>query len=215
MKAFLAEKLPSDWGGRGTLPVDDVQRFVKAWRATLSEAGYLAPGWPVEYGGGGFSALEQVLLAEEFAKAGVPMGVPNDGFGIQMLGNTLLFWGRDEQKRHYLPRVLSGEDVWCQGYSETNAGSDLGGLGLRAELDGDQWVLNGQKIWKSSGHLARTTSSRLLAPTRKRRSTRESPSCSSTCASPGIEVRPIKMISGKSEFNEVFYTDAVCPRRTF
>ena len=90
VKTFLAEKLPSDWTGLGTLPVDEVQRFVKAWRVTLYEAGYLAPGWPVEYGGGGLSALEQVVLAEEFAIAGVPTGVPNDGFGIQMLGNTLL-----------------------------------------------------------------------------------------------------------------------------
>ncbi len=128
--------------------------FVAEWRATLYEAGYLAPGWPVEYGGAGLSALEQVILAEEFAKAGVPTGGPNDVFGIQMLGNTILLQGTDEQKAHYLPRILSGEDTWCQGYSEPNAGSDLANVGLKAELDGDQWVLNGQKIWTSAGHLA-------------------------------------------------------------
>ena len=180
--------------------------------ATLYEAGYLAPGWPVEYGGGGLSPLEQVILAEEFTRAGVPTGGPNDVFGIQMLGNTLLLCGTDEQKAHYLPRILSGDDTWCQGYSEPNAGSDLSNLSLRAELDGDQWVLNGQKIWTSAGHLAdhiftlaRTDPdapkhkgiSFLLVDMRQ----------------PGIEVRPIKMISGESEFNEVFYTDAVCPRR--
>ena len=211
VKTFLAEKLPSDWTGLGTLPVDEVQRFVKAWRVTLYEAGYLAPGWPVEYGGGGLSALEQVVLAEEFAIAGVPTGVPNDGFGIQMLGNTLLLWGTEEQKRHYLPRVLSGEDVWCQGYSEPNAGSDLGGLGLRAVLDGDQWVLNGQKIWTSSGHLADHIFT--LA-----RTDPEAPKHKGISfllvdmRQPGIEVRPIKMVSGESEFNEVFYTNAVCPK---
>lgn len=211
VQAFLAEKLPTDWGGMGQLEGSELTDFVTSWRQTLYEGGYLAPGWPVEYGGGGASALEQVILSEEFARAGVPTGGPNDVFGIQMLGNTLLQWGTDEQKAHYLPRILSGEDTWCQGYSEPNAGSDLGNIGLRATLDGDQWVLNGQKIWTSAGHLAdhiftlaRTDPE---APKHKGISfllvdMRQS----------GIEVRPIKMISGESEFNEVFYTDATCPK---
>ncbi|MGH9132415.1 MAG: acyl-CoA dehydrogenase family protein, partial [Ilumatobacteraceae bacterium] len=195
----------------GRLEGDEVRAFVTEWRKTLHQAGYLAPGWPVRYGGGGLSALEQVIIGEEFAKAGVPTGGPNDVFGIQMLGNTLQLWGTDEQKAHHLPRILSGADTWCQGYSEPNAGSDLGSLGLRAVLDGDQWVLNGQKIWTSAGHLAdhiftlaRTDPdapkhkgiSFLLVDMRQ----------------PGIEVRPIKMISGESEFNEIFYTDAVVPK---
>lgn len=211
VQAFLAEKLPSNWGGMGTLEGEALTSFVREWRSTLYEAGYLAPGWPVEYGGAGLTALEQVILAEEFAKAGVPTGGPNDVFGIQMLGNTLLLLGSEEQKQHYLPRILSGEDTWCQGYSEPNAGSDLSNVGLKAQLDGDEWVLNGQKIWTSAGHLAdhiftlaRTDPdapkhkgiSFLLVDMRQ----------------PGIEVRPIKMISGESEFNEVFYTDATCPK---
>ncbi len=211
VQAFLAEKLPKDWGGTGQLDGQELTDFVTEWRATLYSSGYLAPGWPVEYGGGGLSALEQVIIAEEFAKAGVPTGGPNDVFGIQMLGNTLLNWGSDEQKAHSLPRILSGEDTWCQGYSEPNAGSDLSNLGLKAQLDGDQWILNGQKIWTSAGHLAdhiftlaRTDPdaprhkgiSFLLVDMRQ----------------PGIEVRPIKMISGESEFNEVFYTDATTPK---
>ncbi len=157
------------------------------------------------------SALEQVILAEEFAKAGVPMGGPNDGFGMGMLGNTLLVWGTEEQKQHYLPRILSGEDTWCQGYSEPNAGSDLGSLALKAQLDGDQWILNGQKIWTSAGHLADHIFT--LA-----RTDPEAPKHKGISfllvdmRQPGIEVRPIKMISGESEFNEVFYTDATCPR---
>ena len=141
----------------------------------------------------------------------MPTGGPNDVFGIQMLGNTLLMWGTEEQKKHYLPRILSGADTWCQGYSEPNAGSDLGNLGLRAELDGDEWVLNGQKIWTSAGHLAdhiftlaRTDPD---APKHKGISFLLVP-----MDQPGIEVRPIKMISGESEFNEVFYTDARCPK---
>jgi alkylation response protein AidB-like acyl-CoA dehydrogenase len=211
VQAFLAEKLPADWHGLGRLEGDDIYAFVTDWRKTLHEAGYLAPGWPVEYGGGGLSALEQVIIAEEFARAGVPTGGPNDVFGIQMLGNTLLLRGTEQQKAHHLPRILSGADTWCQGYSEPNAGSDLGNIGLRAVLDGDQWVLNGQKIWTSAGHLAdhiftlaRTDTdapkhkgiSFLLVDMRQ----------------PGIEVRPIRMISGESEFNEIFYTDAVVPK---
>ncbi|MEO6570814.1 MAG: acyl-CoA dehydrogenase family protein [Ilumatobacteraceae bacterium] len=211
VQAFLAEKLPTNWGGIGSLDGDDLTGFVREWRSTLYEAGYLAPGWPVEYGGGGLSALEQVILSEEFARAGVPTGGPNDAFSIQMLGNTLLMQGTDDQKAYYLPRILSGEDTWCQGYSEPNAGSDLANVGLRAELDGDQWVINGQKIWTSAGHLAdhiftlaRTDPdapkhkgiSFLLVDMRQ----------------PGIEVRPIKMITGESEFNEVFYTDATTPK---
>jgi alkylation response protein AidB-like acyl-CoA dehydrogenase len=210
VQAFLAEKLPGQWGGLGTLEGESLKVFVNEWRNTLYEAGYLAPGWPVEYGGAGLSALEQVILAEEFTRAGVPTGGPNDAFGIQMLGSTLLMCGTDAQKAHYLPRILSGEDRWCQGYSEPNAGSDLANLSLRADRDGDQWVLNGQKIWTSAAHLAdhiftlaRTDPdapkhkgiSFLLVDMRQ----------------PGIEVRPIKMLSGESEFNEIFYTDAVCP----
>jgi alkylation response protein AidB-like acyl-CoA dehydrogenase len=210
VRAFLGEKLPAGFTGIGSLEGDALVEFATEWRTTLYEAGYLAPGWPEEYGGAGLSALEQVILAEEFARAGVPTGGPNDVFGIQMLGNTLLIMGTEEQKKYYLPRILSGEDTWCQGYSEPNAGSDLGNVGLRGVRDGDQWILNGQKIWTSAGHLAdhiftlaRTDPdapkhkgiSFLLVDMRQ----------------PGIEVRPIRMINGDSEFNEVFYTDATAP----
>ncbi len=211
VQAFLAEKLPSDWAGIGKLDGDELREFVDRWRTVLFESGYLAPGWPVEYGGAGLSSLEQVIIAEEFARAGVPTGTNNDVFGIEMLGNTLLVWGTDEQKAHYLPRILSGEDRWCQGYSEPNAGSDLGSLALQATLDGDQWVLNGQKIWTSAGHLA--THIFTLA-----RTDPEAPKHKGISfllvdmRQPGIEVRPIRMISGESEFNEVFYTDATCPK---
>ena len=181
------------------------------WRQVLHANRYLAAAWPAEYGGGGLSELEQVILAEEFNKAGVPTGGSNDAFSIQMLGNTLLRWGTPEQKQHFLPRILAGDDIWCQGYSEPNAGSDLGNLGTRAVLDGDEWVVNGQKIWTSAGHLAdwifvlcRTDTevvkhkgiSFLLCPMRQ----------------PGVEVRPIKMMSGESEFNEIYFTDARVPR---
>ena len=207
VQAFLAEHLPPNWGGTGTLEGDALEQFTREWRQTLYENGLLAQSWPTAYGGGGLSALESVIVAEEFAKAGVPSGGSNDVFGIQMLGNTLIHWGTDEQKAHHLPRILSGEDLWCQGYSEPNAGSDLGNVQTRAVLDGDEWVINGQKIWTSAGHLAnwifvlcRTDPD---APKHKGISFLLCP-----MDQPGVEVRPIKMISGESEFNEVFFTDA-------
>jgi alkylation response protein AidB-like acyl-CoA dehydrogenase len=211
VQAFLAEKLPVGWAGIGALDRDEVATFTSQWRATLAEHGYLAPSWPKAYGGPGLSALEQVVLAEEFQRAGVPAGGTNDVFSIQMVGNTILQWGTEEQKQHFLPRILNGEDTWCQGYSEPNAGSDLGNLGCRAVLDGDEWSINGQKIWTSAGHLAdwifvlaRTDPDAvkhkgitfLLCPMDQ----------------PGVEVRPIAMMSGESEFNEVFFTDARCPK---
>jgi alkylation response protein AidB-like acyl-CoA dehydrogenase len=211
VQAFLAEKLPSNWQGIGSMEGKAVEEFVAEWRNILASSPYLAPGWPVEYGGGGLSALEQVIVAEEFARAGVPTGSFNDTFGIQMLGNTLLIWGTEEQKRYYLPRIISGQDVWCQGYSEPNAGSDLGNVGLKATLDGDQFVLNGQKIWTSAGQYA--THIFTLARTNPDAPKHKGISFMLVdMRQPGIEVRPIKMLSGESEFNEVFYTDVTCPK---
>ncbi len=210
VRAFLAEHLPADWSGIGALPRTEVRAFAEEWRRTLHTAGLLAASWPTEYGGGGLSPLEQVVMAEEFAIAGVPMGTPNDVFSIQMVGNTLLQWGTPEQKAHFIPRILSGEDVWCQGYSEPNAGSDLGNLGCRATLDGDEWVIDGQKIWTSAGHLANWIF--VLA-----RTDPDAPKHKGITFllvpmdQPGVEVRPIAMLSGESEFNEVFFTAARCP----
>src|SRR3954451_2587808 len=211
IQAFLAEKLPAGWGGIGSVPAEEALAFTEEWRHTMHENGLLAASWPKEYGGGGLTELEQVILAEEFERAGVPSGIANDVFSIQMIGNTLLEWGTDEQKRHYIPRILSGEDRWCQGYSEPDAGSDLANVGTRAVLDGDEWVINGQKIWTSAGHLAnwifvvcRTDPD---APKHKGISFLLCP-----MDQPGIEVRPIKMITGESEFNEEFFTDARTPK---
>lgn len=206
VRDFLASNLPKDWKGVGGLSRDEAADFTEKWRNVLYREGYLAVGWPKEYGGAGLSQLEQVVLAEEFTRAGVPSGGPNDAFGIQMLGNTLIRWGTEEQKKRFLPRILSGEDRWCQGYSEPNAGSDLANLACRAVLDGDEWVINGQKIWTSAGHLANwifvLTRTDPEAPKHKGISFLLCP-----MDQPGVEVRPIKMISGESEFNEVFFTD--------
>ncbi|HET7405985.1 MAG TPA: acyl-CoA dehydrogenase [Mycobacteriales bacterium] len=211
IQAFLADNLPKDWKGAGALPPEERTEFEHSWRRTLADNHLLAVNWPKEYGGAGLSPIEQVVVAEEFAKAGAPQGTENDVFGIGMLGNTLIVWGTEEQKKHYLPRILSGEDKWCQGYSEPDAGSDLAGLRTRAVLDGDEWVINGQKIWTSAGHLAdwifvlaRTDPD---APKHRGISFFLVP-----MDQPGVEVRPIRNAAGYAMFNEVFFTDARTPK---
>ena len=207
VKAFLSEHLPAGWSGIGALPEGERERFREQWRRTLAAEQMLAVSWPQEYGGAGLSHVEQVVVAEEFANAGAPQGSENDTFGIGMLGNTLIHLGTQAQKEHYLPRILSGEQRWCQGYSEPDAGSDLAGIRTSAVMDGDQWVINGQKTWTSAGHLAdhifvlaRTNPD---APKHKGISFLLVP-----MDQPGVEVRPIRNMAGYALFNEVFFTDA-------
>lgn len=207
IKQFLKENLPDSWDGIGALDQDDIFPFMMDWRQKLAANSLLAPAWPKEVGGGGMTELEQVIMAEEFQKAGAPTGGPNDAFSIQMVGNTILQWGTDEQKSHFLPRIISGEDTWCQGYSEPDAGSDLANLGCRAVLDGDEWIINGQKIWTSAGQhanwifvLCRTDPD---APKHRGISFLLCP-----MDQDGVEVRPIEMLSGDADFNETFFTEA-------
>lgn len=207
VRAFLAEELPSDWAGLGSLDAAEAKDFTERWRAVLAGRGYLAPTWPEEYGGGGLTKLQQVILVEEFAKAGVPINGANDNFSIKMIGNLLLKFGTPEQKQHFLPRIVDRKDLWCQGFSEPGAGSDLAGLSTKARLNGDEWVIDGQKIWTSEATtanwmfmLARTNPeaarhrgiTMLLVPLDQ----------------DGIDIRPIRMISGGSAFSEVFFTGA-------
>jgi alkylation response protein AidB-like acyl-CoA dehydrogenase len=205
--AFLSEHLPDGWAGIGALDTDDALAFTEQWRDILADKGYLAPAWPTEYGGGGLTRLQQVVMVEEFAKAGVPTYGANDNFGIKMIGNLLLRFGSEEQKQYFLPRIINRQDRWCQGFSEPGAGSDLASVKTSARRDGDEWVINGQKIWTSDATtanwifmLARTDPeaprhrgiSMLLVPLDQ----------------PGIEIRPITMATGGRAFNEVFFTNA-------
>jgi alkylation response protein AidB-like acyl-CoA dehydrogenase len=211
VRQVLDENLPERWAGTGALDADGYRRFEEEWRVTLHENDLLAVNWPVEYGGAGLSALEQLIVAEECTRAGVPQGGLNDNFSVQMLGPTLLEWGTEEQKRHYLPRILSREDVWCQGFSEPGAGSDLAGIRTRARLDGDHWVIDGQKIWTSYGHLASHVF--VLARTNANPNASRHKSISFLLCpldQEGIEVRPLKMMTGDEEFTEVFFTGAIC-----
>ena len=211
VKTFLADNLPDGWKGIGGLEPEEIHDFLSQWRVKLAEARFLAPSWPVEYGGGGMSPLESVIIAEEFERVGAPTGGGNDAFSISMFGNTLLMWGTDEQKADFLPKIISGEYVFCQGYSEPDAGSDLAGLGCKAELDGDEWIINGQKIWTSSAQYANWIF--VLCRTDQDVSKHKGISfLACPMDQPGLEIRPIAMLSGDTEFNETFFDEARTPK---
>ena len=179
-----------------------------AWHRKLAAQGWVAPGWPREYGGMGLGGYRQVIFAEELDRVGV-MVIPN--FGLTMLGPLLLRFGTEAQKAHYLPRILSGEDLWSQGYSEPGAGSDLASLRTSAEPDGDHWVVNGQKIWTTMAQQANHVF--LLVRTDKTAKKQRGISFLLVpMDSPGITVRPIDNIGGYSEFAEVFFDDVRVPR---
>lgn len=209
VRTFIEENLPSDWTGLAALPPDRQAQFTADWRTLLHENDLLAVSWPTEYGGAGLTPSEQIVVAEELTRAGVPHGNFNDNFSIQMLGSTLLRVGTKEQKEYYLPRILTREDIWCQGFSEPEAGSDLAGVRTVAELIGDQWVVNGQKTWTSYGHLA----DHIFVLCRTDRTAQRHRGMSLLLMEldqPGIEVRPLLTMTGDHEFNEVFFTDARC-----
>jgi alkylation response protein AidB-like acyl-CoA dehydrogenase len=211
IRTTLQQILPAGWRGIGAIEDRaEADAFVERWRTTLAEHGLLGVSWPKEYGGAGLSRVEQIVLVEELVRVGAPAMGYNDTFGIKMLGGTLLVWGSEAQKDYYLPRILNGEDRWCQGFSEPGSGSDLSSLSTRAVLDGDHWVITGQKLWTSRAMEANRIF--MLA-----RTDPEAPKHRGITfllvdlEQSGIEIRPIKALSGESEFNEVFFSEAVTP----
>src|SRR6266516_8198950 len=177
----------------------------RAWHRTMYEAGYVGLGWPKEYGGRGASPMQQAIVADEMARVSAP--APINGLGIGFIGPTIIVHGTDWQKQRYLKRMLTAEEIWCQLYSEPNAGSDLASLTTRADDQGDHFRVNGQKIWTSSGPIADW--GLLLARTDSKAPTHKGISCFLfNMRQPGVEVRPLKQITGSSLFSEVFMTDA-------
>ncbi|MCH7959878.1 MAG: acyl-CoA dehydrogenase family protein [Candidatus Hydrogenedentes bacterium] len=178
----------------------------KVWSDRLAENGWLCASWPKEHGGPGWSLAQQYI----FGKEASDRGAPGKGFGVTMIGPLLIECGNDAQKARYLPKIAANEEVWCQGYSEPNAGSDLASLGLRAVRDGDEYVLNGQKIWTSYADEADMIF--LLARTDLEAKKQEGISFFvASMDTPGIEIRPIKQITDDSHFFETFFTDARIP----
>jgi len=177
----------------------------RAWHRRLYDAGYVGMGWPVEYGGRGATPLRQAVVADEMARAGAP--APINPLGIGIVGPTIIVHGTEAQKRRYLRKILAAEELWCQLYSEPNAGSDLASLRTRAEDRGDHFVVNGQKIWTSGGLIADW--GLLLARTDSSVAKHKGISCFLiSMRQPGVEVRPLRQITGSAHFSEVFMTDA-------
>lgn len=207
VRAFFRDNLPDDIRQAvrqgGELPREMMVRF----HAILNERGWLGYVWPKENGGTGWNAVERHIFEEEMAAADAPRIVP---FGINMLGPVLIKFGSDQQKAEWLPRILDGSDWWCQGYSEPGAGSDLASLRTRADRDGDDWVLNGQKTWTTLGQHA----NRIFVLARTQQGGKPQEGISFFLVdldNPGIEMRPIRLFEGGHEVNEVFFTDARIP----
>nr|WP_040926271.1 acyl-CoA dehydrogenase family protein [Saccharomonospora marina] len=209
VRTWLAENLTGEFAALRGLggPGREHEAFEErlAWERHLAAAGWTCVGWPVEHGGRGATLEQQVIFHEEYARANAPAKVSH--LGQELLGPTLIAFGTPQQQRRFLPKIVSVEELWCQGYSEPGAGSDLAAVSTTARLEGDEWVLRGQKVWTSLAHvadwcfvLARTEPgstrhsglSYLLVPMRQ----------------DGIEVRPIQQLTGTSEFNEVFFDGA-------
>ena len=209
VRAFLDASLTPELrevGRRATSVFTDKQ-YSLPWQKILHAKGWAAPSWPVEYGGPGWGVMQRHIFAAECARAGAPGLAP---MGLRMVGPVIMRFGTPEQKAHYLPRILSGEDYWCQGYSEPQAGSDLAALGLRAVRDGDDYVLSGSKLWTTHAHWA----NRMFCLVRTDATGK--PQAGITfllldMTTAGIRVRPIITLAGEHEVNEVFFDDVRVP----
>jgi len=207
VRSWIKENLPA----RISDKVRTGKRLVKddyvTWQKLLNERGWLAPHWPVEYGGTGWNPVQKHIFEEEFVAASAPRLV---GFGINMLGPVLIEYGSEEHKQKYLPRILSNEDWWAQGYSEPGAGSDLASLQTRAVREGDHYIVNGQKTWTTLGQFANM----IFCLVRTNPDVKNQEGISFLLIdmnTPGVEVRPIILLDGEHEVNEVWFTDVRVP----
>jgi alkylation response protein AidB-like acyl-CoA dehydrogenase len=214
VRDWLAKHLPADL--RLDDPVDDRvaadrETFERrrVWQKTMHAAGWVGLTWPTEYGGRALGLIERVIFDEEYAAARAPV-LPGS-MGLNLVGPTIIHWGTDEQKRRHLPAILDADEVWAQGFSEPSAGSDLASLQTRAVEDGEDFVINGQKVWTSGAHFAHWII--VLARTKP-----EAPKHQGISAflvdlkTPGITVRPLVLMTGHRHFNEVFFTDVRVPK---
>ena len=204
VRSWLAANLPQELKDRAHLSKEDLMR----WHRILAKQGWVAPGWPKEFGGTGWNVVQRYIFEEELGYAGAPPLIP---FGINMCAPVLIAFGTEAQKKRFLPRIYHGEDFWCQGYSEPGSGSDLASLKTKAVRDGDHYVVNGQKIWTTLAHyadwifcLVRTD------PTVEKRQEGIS-FLLMDMKSPGITVRPLILMDGAHHVNEVFFDDVKVP----
>jgi len=210
VRAFLKQELPADWEGREAFEEagEEQRRFARAFVKRLAQQGWLCMAWPKEYGGGGATHVEQLIFKEESGYAGAPAG---DVFGVGMAGPTLIVFGTEAQKKQHLPGIASAEVIWCQGFSEPGAGSDLASLQTKAVEQGDYFVVNGQKIWSTGAHQANWMF--MLC-----RTDPEAPRHRGISyllvdmKTPGITVRPLVNAVNSHDFNEVFFDEVKVPR---
>src|SRR5436309_2318631 len=211
VRAWLERNVPRRQRDERPVEFGDPRRIAeaKAWQRKVHEAGYLALAWPKEWGGQGADIMRQTIVNEEMVRARAPglIGM----MGVQMVGPTLIQFGTEEQRRRYLPRILTAEEIWCQGYSEPGAGSDLASLRTRAELVGDDFVVNGQKVWTSNAQLADW----MFCLVRTDPAAAKHAGISYILIdmkTAGITVRPLVQMTGDPGFNEVFFEDVRVPR---
>src|SRR5437016_11901671 len=211
VRTWLKRNMPKRDPAERPLDFHEPERVARAkvWQRKLYEAGYVAMSWPREYGGQGADVMRQTIVNEEMVRARAPglIGL----MGIQMVGPTLITHGSEAQRRRYLPKILTAEEIWCQGYSEPGAGSDLASLRTRAELRGDEFVVNGQKVWTSNAQYAGWMFCLV-------RTDPDAPKHAGISyllidmKTPGISVRPLVQMTGDAGFNEVFFEDVRVPR---
>jgi alkylation response protein AidB-like acyl-CoA dehydrogenase len=211
VREWLDANVPDDLRGVSLLDIDrpGMLARLRAWNATLADAGYGALAWPAQHGGRAAGAMEQVVLAEELSRADAPTTV--NPIGISNIAPAILTYGTEDQKERFLRPMLRGDDIWCQGFSEPDAGSDLAGLRTAAVVDGDDFVVTGQKVWTTLAHHAAWCE--LLVRTDPEAPKHKGISCLLVDMTlPGIEVRPLITLTGAHEFNEIFFDGVRVPR---
>jgi alkylation response protein AidB-like acyl-CoA dehydrogenase len=211
VRAWLETNLPDDLRGKAfassRADVEEVRKL-RAWQKTMAEAGYVGMDWPREFGGRGTTIVEMVILYQEMARAESPQ-ILNRG-GVSMLGPTLMKYGTQAQQQRFLRKILTADEIWCQGFSEPNAGSDLANLQTRAVRDGEHYVINGQKVWTSMGHVADWGF--FLVRTDPNAAKHKGISFLLVdMKTPGITVRPLRQMTGEAEFNETFLDNVRVP----
>jgi len=211
VRAWFAGNVPKDWVKRRNAEESMEARFayLREWQRKLYDAGWAGISWPKEYGGRGASLMEQVIFIEEMASAEAPPMA--NVLGLGLIGPTIIAYGNDAQKTRFLRKILSAEEIWCQGFSEPNAGSDLAALSSEAKLDGDHFVVNGQKVWNSYGWAADWCELVVRTdPTVEKH--KGLTVLLVDMKSPGVEVRGLRQMTGESEFCEIFFRDVRVPK---
>jgi alkylation response protein AidB-like acyl-CoA dehydrogenase len=209
LRAWLAANVPPPFaGGANEEEKGEYFQYLRDWQKQVFAAGWAGISWPQEYGGRGAAVIEQAILQEEWARAEAPQLI--NALGLYLIGPTIISVGTAEQKQRFLPKILSAEEIWCQGFSEPNAGSDVASLGTKAARDGEHFVVNGQKIWTSLAHVADWC----LLLTRTDPNAPKHKGITALLVdmhSPGVVVRPLRQINGDASFNEVFFDNVRVP----